>query len=68
MDPAGGENILRSNQLFKVAGYQASSKEKQVQIEKMKEMCFLLSANQKKYIFLLKELRKETTRAGMIIQ
>ena len=38
-------------------GDQASSKEKQVQIGKMKAICFLLSANQKMYSFLLKQLR-----------
>ena len=54
---SGGENIIRSNQLVKVAVYQASSKEKQVQFNDMKAMCFLLSSNQKRYSFLLKQLR-----------
>ena len=57
MELAGGGNITRSNQLVKVAGDQASSKEKKVQVDKMKEMCLLLSANQKRYSFLLKQLR-----------
>ena len=38
-------------------GYQASSKEKQVQVDKMKAMHFLLSANKKSYSFLLNQLR-----------
>ena len=37
-------------------GYQASSKKNQVQICDMKEMSFLLSADQKRYSFLLKQL------------
>ena len=54
---ARGENILRSAQLVKLSGYQASSKENQVQIGEMKEMCFLLNSNQKRYSFLLKQPR-----------
>ena len=38
-------------------GNQASSKDKQVQVDEMKEMCFFLSANQNSYSFLLKKLR-----------
>ena len=47
MDIADGENILRSKQLTK-NGSQATEREQQVQIEQMKEMCFLLSAYQKR--------------------
>ena len=52
-----GQNILRINQLVKVAGHQASYKENQVQVDEMRAMCFLLSANQNRYSFLLKKLR-----------
>ena len=55
MELVGGENILRSDQLVKVARERSSSKEKQFQFYKMKAMCFLLSANQKRYSFLLKQ-------------
>ena len=54
---SGGENILRRDQLFKVAGYQASSKEKQVQVDKMKALCFLLRSYQKRYSLLLNKVR-----------
>ena len=53
----GGGGVLRSNQLINMDGYQASSKENQVQIGEMKEMCFLLNSNQKRYSFLLKQPR-----------
>ena len=56
MELAGGENILRINQLVKVAVYQSSSKEKQVRIDEMKVMHFLLSNNQKSYSFLSNKL------------
>ena len=52
-----GGGILKSNRLVKVDGDQASSKEKQVQIDDIKAMCFLLSADQKRRNFLLKQLR-----------
>ena len=54
----GREKILRSDKLVKVSGYQASYKEEQFQVDKMKAMCFLLSAYQKRYSFLLKQLRE----------
>ena len=54
---AEGENFLRSDQLVKVAGTQASSEEKHVQIYEMKSIFFLLCAYQKRYSFLLKKLR-----------
>ena len=57
MELTGGEEILRSDQIFKVAGDQESSKETQVQIDEMKAMCFLLSAYQNSHSFLLKQLR-----------
>ena len=57
MELVRGENILRSDQLVKLAGDQASSKENQVQIDEMKAIFFLLRANQNMYIFLLKKLR-----------
>ena len=56
MELAGGENILRRNQVVKVDGDQASYKEKQVQVKKMKAMWFLISANQKRYSLLLKNM------------
>ena len=40
MELSGGENILISNQLVKVAGYQSSSKEKQVKVDDIKKMGF----------------------------
>ena len=46
-----------SNQLVKVIGQQASSKQQQIQVGEMKAMGFLLSANKKMYSFLLKKLR-----------
>ena len=54
---AGIENILRSNQIIKVDGYQASYKKKQVQVDKIKAIFFLLRSDQKRYSFLLKQLR-----------
>ena len=63
MEMSGGENILRSNQLVSVAGDLASSKENQVQVDNMKEICFLLSADQKRYSFMLKQLM-ERDNAG----
>ena len=57
MELAGVEKILSSNKLVKVAGYQASTKEKQIQVDKMKEMCFLISSDQNNYSFLLKKMR-----------
>ena len=54
---ARGENILRSAQLVKLSGYQASSKENQVRIDEMKAICFLLSTNPKRYSLLLRQLR-----------
>ena len=56
---AGGEKILRSDHIFKLDGDQTSSKEKQVNIYRMKAMCFLLSDDQNRYIFLLKKLKDE---------
>ena len=63
MEMSGGENILRSDQLVSVAGDLASSKENQVQVDNMKEICFLLSADQKRYSFMLKQLM-ERDNAG----
>ena len=40
-----------------MAGDQASSNEYQVQFYEMKSMCFLLSARQKRYRFLFKQMR-----------
>ena len=57
MDMSGGENILRRNQLVKMDWEQSSSNEKQVQIGKIKSMCFVLSNIQNRYSFLLKHLR-----------
>ena len=57
MELARWEDILRSDQLIKVAGDQASSRKKYVQVDKMKAIFFLRSAYQKKYSFLLKKLR-----------
>ena len=57
MELAGGKNIIRSDQLFKVDGYQASYKEKQVKVDKMREIFFLLSADQKRHSLLLKKLK-----------
>ena len=57
MEIFGGGNILRSDQLVNVAGYQASPKEKQVKVDEIKEMCFFLSANKKRCSLLLKQLR-----------
>ena len=57
METTGGKNILRSNQLVRVSGYQASSKEKQVQVEEIKALFILLITNQESYSFLLKKLR-----------
>ena len=54
---AGGENSLRRYQLVKMARVHTPSKEKHVKFDEMKAMCFLLSFNQKRYNFLLKELR-----------
>ena len=45
---AGGLNIIRINQLVKVIRYQASSKEKQVQVDEMKSIFFLLITDQKR--------------------
>ena len=59
MDMDRGEKILRSYQLTKVAGDQASSKEKKIQIDDMKSMCFLLNSNQKRYSILLKQVSDE---------
>ena len=42
---------------MRVAEDQASYKENQVQVDKMKAICFLLSSNQKRYSLLLKQLR-----------
>ena len=63
MEMSGGENILRSDQLVSVPGDLASSKENQVQVDNMKEICFLLSADQKRYSFMLKQLM-ERDNAG----
>ena len=52
-----GKKILRSNQLVKISGYQASFKEKHVQIDEMKLTWFLWSAHQNTYSFMLKKLR-----------
>ena len=57
MELSGGENILRSDQLVKVAGYQAPYKENQIKVDEMKSICFLLSADQNVYSFLLKKMR-----------
>ena len=57
IDMSGRENILRSDQLVKVAGYQTLSKENQVQIDKMKEIFFFLRSDQNRYSLLLKQLR-----------
>ena len=54
MEIAGEEKILRSDQLVKVAGYKASSKEKEFQVDEMNAMCFILSADQKRHSLLLK--------------
>ena len=51
-----GGKVLRGDQLVKVDGYQAVYKDKQVQVDEMKSMCFLLSSNQKSYCFLLRQL------------
>ena len=59
MDMDRGEKILRSYQLTKVAGDQASSKEKKIQIDDMKSMCFLLNSDQKRYSILLKQVSDE---------
>ena len=56
MKLAGGENILISEQRTN-NGSQESMKKKQYQISQMKSICFLLSADHKRYIFLLKYLR-----------
>ena len=42
MELVGIEHILRSDQLVKVAVDQASYREKQVHIDEVKEMCFLI--------------------------
>ena len=57
MELAGKENILRSDKLVKVAGDQDSYKEKQVQVDEMKEMFFLSSSDQNRYILMLQKLR-----------
>ena len=56
MELDSGNNILCIKQLT-TNGIQASTKEKKSQIDHMKEMCFLISAYQKRYSFLLKHLR-----------
>ena len=56
MELAVGYNILCSEQLTK-NGNQASMREKQAQIYHIKSICFLISADQKRYIFLLKQMR-----------
>ena len=57
MELAGGERILKVDQLVEVDGDHVSSKEKQVHIDEMKVMCFFLRSNQMIYSFLLKQLR-----------
>ena len=57
MDLAGGEKTLRSDKLVKVAGYLAPSKEKQVHMDEMTEMCFLLSSDKRRHSLLLKQMR-----------
>ena len=47
MELVGGDNIIKSNKLVKVDRDQASSKEDQVQIDDMKTIVSLLSANKK---------------------
>ena len=56
MELACGDNIPCKKQITK-NGSQASMKEKQAQIYQMKAVCFLLSADQKRYGFLFKKLR-----------
>ena len=57
MELSRGENILRIDQLVKISRGQASFKKNQVQLDKMKETCFLLISYRKGYSFLLKQLR-----------
>ena len=57
MELVGGDNIIKSNKLVKVARDQASSKEDQVQIDDMKAICFLISSNPKRYSFLMNKIR-----------
>ena len=54
---AGGENILRIDNLVKAIGDQALSEDKKIQVDKMKSICFLINADQKRYSFLLNQLR-----------
>ena len=56
MELIGIEHILISYQLVKVAVDQASYREKQVHIDELKAMCFLLITYQKRHSFMLKEL------------
>ena len=56
MELACGDNIPCKKQITK-NGSQASMKEKQAQIYQMKAVCFMLSADQKRYGFLFKKLR-----------
>ena len=55
MELTGGDNIIRSEQLNQ-NGSKASTKEKELQIYQMKSMCFILSSDQNRYSFLLKQL------------
>ena len=52
----GGNTILCREQLTKNRN-QVSTKEKQALIDQMKAMCFLLSSDQKRYLFLLNQMR-----------
>ena len=54
MDLSGGYNILRRDQLIKLAWDQELSKKKQVKFYEMMAMCFLLVSEQNMYSFLLK--------------